>query len=185
MSECFKLNKYVLLDRDGTLIVHIHHLIEPEKVALKDGTIEGLQKLAHAGYRFGVITNQSVIERGLATREVVDFVNEKMAQLLMKSGVLLDFVFVCPHISATSCTCRKPMTALGEQAILEFEIDVDQSYMVGDRASDIEFGATLGLRTILIHSNSSQICKPDLKAKNILDCSRQILARLGKSNDSN
>lgn len=179
------MNRYIFLDRDGTLIVHIHHLIEPEKVALKDRTIEGLQKLAHAGYRFGVITNQSVIERGLATREVVDSVNEKMAQLLIKSGVVLDFVFVCPHISATLCTCRKPMTALGEQAILKFEIDVDQSYMVGDRASDIEFGAKLGLRTILIDSNSSQICEPDLKAKDILDCSRQILARLGKNNDSN
>ena len=174
-----------MLDRDGTLIVHIHHLIEPEKVVLTDGATEGLQKLGQAGYRFGVITNQSVVERGLATREVVDSVNEKVAQLLMKSGVVLDFVFVCPHISATACTCRKPMTALGEQAILEFEIDVDQSYMVGDRASDIEFGAKLGLKTILIDSNSSQICKPDLKAKNILDCSIQILARLGKSNDSN
>lgn len=174
-----------MLDRDGTLIAHIHHLIEPEKVVLTDGATEGLQKLGQAGYRFGVITNQSVVERGLATREVVDSVNEKVAQLLMKSGVVLDFIFVCPHISATACTCRKPMTALGEQAILEFEIDVDQSYMVGDRASDIEFGAKLGLRTILIDSNSSQICKPDLKAKNILDCSIQILARLGKSNDSN
>ena len=174
-----------MLDRDGTLIVHIHHLIEPEKVVLTDGATEGLQKLGQAGYRFGVITNQSVVERGLATREVVDSVNEKVAQLLMKSGVVLDFVFVCPHISATACTCRKPMTALGEQAILEFEIDVDQSYMGGDRASDIEFGAKLGLKTILIDSNSSQICKPDLKAKNILDCSIQILARLGKSNDSN
>lgn len=174
-----------MLDRDGTLIVHIHHLIEPEKVVLTDGATEGLQKLGQAGYRFGVITNQSVVERGLATREVVDSVNEKVAQLLMKSGVVLDFIFVCPHISATACTCRKPMTALGEQAILEFEIDVDQSYMVGDRASDIEFGAKLGLKTILIDSNSSQICKPDLKAKNILDCSIQILARLGKSNDSN
>ena len=141
--------------------------------------------MGQAGYRFGVITNQSVVERGLATREVVDSVNEKVAQLLMKSGVVLDFVFVCPHIAATACTCRKPMTALGEQAILEFEIDVDQSYMVGDRASDIEFGAKLGLKTILIDSNSSQICKPDLKAKNILDCSIQILNRLGKSNDSN
>ena len=174
-----------MLDRDGTLIVHIHHLIEPEKVVLTDGATEGLQKLGQAGYRFGVITNQSVVERGLATREVVDSVNEKVAQLLMKSGVVLDFVFVCPHIAATACTCRKPMTALGEQAILEFEIDVDQSYMVGDRASDIEFGAKLGLKTILIDSNSSQICKPDLKAKNILDCSIQILNRLGKSNDSN
>ena len=179
------MNKYVLLDRDGTIIEHIHHLIEVERVALKNGAAEGLKELSEAGFRFGIVTNQSVIERGLATSKVVDSVNQRMALLLGEAGIVLDFIYFCPHIPATCCNCRKPKTALGEKAILEFEIDVAQSYMVGDRASDIEFGAKLGLRTILIDSNYSQICTPDLIASNILDCSRQILTRLGKSNDSN
>jgi HAD superfamily hydrolase (TIGR01662 family) len=177
------LNKYIIFDRDGTLIDHVHHLVDPERVKLRPHTGEGLRELANSGYRFGVVTNQSVIERGMSTQSGVAAVNNRMINLLEKDRISFDFIYICPHLATSFCNCRKPKTALGDQAVRDFEIDVNQSYMVGDQITDIEFGANLGLSTILIGSIGITKCNPDFQAKDILEASQQILSRPGNIND--
>jgi histidinol-phosphate phosphatase family protein len=177
------LNKYVIFDRDGTLIEHVHHLVDPEKVKLRPHTGEGLQKLASSGYKFGVVTNQSVIERGMLTQNGVEAVNNRMINLLEKDRISFDFIYICPHLATNFCNCRKPKTALGEKAVRDFEIDISQSFMVGDQITDIEFGSNLGLSTILIGRIGTTSCKPDFQAKDILEASQQILSRSGNINE--
>ena len=157
--------------------------MDPDKVKLRPHTGEGLQKLASSGYKFGVVTNQSVIERGMLTQSGVEAVNNRMINLLKKDQISFDFIYICPHLASNFCNCRKPKTALGNKAILNFEIDISQSYMVGDQKTDIEFGANLGLSTILIGSIRMTSFKPDFRAKDILEASQQILSRSGKIND--
>jgi HAD superfamily hydrolase (TIGR01662 family) len=82
------LSPYIIFDRDGTLIEHVHHLIDPNLVRLKPRLVIGLQLLKEHGFNFGIISNQSVINRGYATKEVVNQVNEKMQELLKKNLIL-------------------------------------------------------------------------------------------------
>ena len=110
---------YVLFDRDGTLIKHVHYLIDPSKVELLANSALGLKMLKNFGFRFGIITNQSVINRGLATEDQVNAVNNRVIELFQFEGIDFDFILYCPHTPDEVCDCRKPAVALGQQAINE------------------------------------------------------------------
>lgn len=155
-------NRYVLLDRDGTLIEHIHHLSSRELVKIYDDTFEGLRKIASLGFRFGIITNQSIVNRGLATLEQVDDINQHIASTLKEMGISIDFILVCPHVPEDLCDCRKPNPALGRLAIEKFKIDPTKSFMVGDQASDVEFGIRLGVTPIGIRNQELKSVCPTL-----------------------
>ena len=108
---------YILLDRDGTLIKHIPYLIEPSQVELLPNVIEGMKLLKGRGFKFGIVTNQSVIGMGLATRVDVDRVNAQVIFLLESESIEISFVLVCPHKPSDLCSCRKPSPQLGFFAI--------------------------------------------------------------------
>lgn len=169
------MNNCVFLDRDGTLIKLVHYLSDPRKVQMESGVVEGLRMLKSRGYIFGVITNQSIIGRGLATSREVELVNEKLIQLLLASGIELDFFLVCPHTPVDSCNCRKPNTMLGLQAIDTFSINVDHSYMIGDQESDVEFGINLGVKTIQIGGSKEQLVIPDKYSNDMIEAATWIL----------
>lgn len=140
--------KYVLFDRDGTLIEHVHHLSRVKDVRFYGDTAESLMEITHLGYQLGVVTNQSVIARGIATSAEVKLINDHIANFLSSHGVQLDFVLVCPHVPEDKCKCRKPNIGLGEQAVRNFDIDLRRSFMVGDQISDLEFGLRLGVTPV-------------------------------------
>jgi histidinol-phosphate phosphatase family protein len=136
---------YVVLDRDGTLIHHVHHLTKTSEVKLFEDVPPALSLLQDEGFRLGIITNQSVIARGLASVEEVDLINQKIILELNQHGIVIDFVMVCPHMPDDGCACRKPMTALGKRAIVEFDLDPKLSFMVGDQKSDMLFARNMDM----------------------------------------
>lgn len=145
---------FVVFDRDGTLINHVHHLIDPTLVTFKPDIIDSLEKLMKAGFSFGIVSNQSVIGRGLATEEQVNLVNDKVRDYLRMHDLALDFILVCPHTPNDFCECRKPNIELGTLAIKEFGLDPSSSYVVGDQESDIVFGKRLGIKTVQVKGNA-------------------------------
>jgi histidinol-phosphate phosphatase family protein len=146
-------NRYIVFDRDGTLIEYVPYLAEVSEVRLKYGVSQTLAALKNRGFRFGVATNQSVIGRGLATLELVNQINSKMIALLnVDSEISFDFVRLCPHLPEDFCKCRKPRTGLLSDEIKRYQIDCSRSFMIGDSLTDMEFGSNLGMQTVLINN---------------------------------
>jgi histidinol-phosphate phosphatase family protein len=111
------------------------------------GVPEAVSKLNKAGYKVIVVTNQSGISRGLFDVHTLMAVNKRMAEMIEAGGGYLDDLFYCPHCPEEKCSCRKPETAMGIEAILKHNIDPSRSFMIGDSDRDIEFGERLGLRS--------------------------------------
>ncbi len=103
---------------------------------------------AKNGFKFGIITNQSVIARGLANYQTVNKINAKIIEYLESHQILIAFILICPHAPNDNCDCRKPKTLLGEKAKLDFDIDIEKSYYVGDQESDMEFGKKLRCKVV-------------------------------------
>lgn len=144
---------YVIFDRDGTLIEHINHLVDPSLVAYKNGLVEALAKLQEHGFKFGMITNQSVIGRGLASFRTVNEINRKIIDHLSFHNIEMQFVLLCPHLPEEGCLCRKPNTALGILAEKSFNVPLANSYVVGDQESDLLFGKNLHCKVVQVGEN--------------------------------
>ena len=168
--------KFVFFDRDGTLIEHIHYLDNPDLVKLKNDAIPAMTILKMESFKFGVITNQSVIGRRLSTVEKVNSVNKKLVSLLNREEIDLEFIEICPHAPIENCICRKPAPKLGLDAISKFDIDVSNSFMIGDALSDIEFGIKLGFKTILLSSLDSTIGVAHFVTNSLLSASQWIVS---------
>jgi HAD superfamily hydrolase (TIGR01662 family) len=169
------VNKYVIFDRDGTLIEHIHYLKDSNLVKLKPGTAAGLQLLLLNNYKFGIITNQSIINRKIASEQDVIDTNNKIRDICSDFKVHFDFIKYCPHTPEEMCKCRKPKIELGEKVILDFNIDVERSFYVGDQETDIEFAHGLGLNPILINQDkSSEIAEENLTFSDIFEAALYI-----------
>jgi D-glycero-D-manno-heptose 1,7-bisphosphate phosphatase len=145
----------VFLDRDGTLNEDPGYIGEPEKVKLYPNTGETLSLLKNdLNFSLIVISNQSGIGRGLITRENVDAVNRKVNGLLKQFDVEIDAFYYCPYHpdynTPEECTCRKPSPEMVLKAAKDFNIDLKDSYLIGDAVSDIECGINSGVKTILV-----------------------------------
>lgn len=150
-------NNYVIFDRDGTLIDHVPYLNKADLVRFKPDLISSLQKLQKYGFKFGIISNQSAIGRGLATFEDVIEINSKISLYLQENHIRIQFSWFCPHTPSDNCGCRKPLLGLGLKALSTFNLNPEKSYMVGDQESDILFGRNLGCKTIYIGDNSGSV----------------------------
>ena len=138
------MNKAIFLDRDGTLNVEVDYLHEPDKLRLIAGVPEALNIFKDLGYKLIVISNQSGIGRGYFGQEDVDKVNSCMNEMLESYNVQIDAFYYCPHIESDNCNCRKPKTGLYERAVSDWNIDVAQSYMAGDKESDVLAARNIG-----------------------------------------
>jgi D-glycero-D-manno-heptose 1,7-bisphosphate phosphatase len=142
--------RFVLMDRDGTLIVERHYLSDPDHVELIPGVGKALQALQSMGLGLVVVTNQSAIGRGYFDVPRLDAIHGRLRDLLLAEGVSLDGIYYCPHRPEDGCNCRKPRTGLVDQAISDLYFDPGQCFVVGDKASDIELGREVGAKTILV-----------------------------------
>lgn len=150
------MNKAVFLDRDGTIIKHVHYLADPDKVEIVPQGIEALTRLRDAGYLLVVVSNQSLVARGLGTTEEVEAVNARMIELLEAGGVTLDAVKYCPHRPEDNCSNRKPNPGMLREAANELDVDLSESVMIGDNVTDVEAGASAGCtRNFLIVAEPS------------------------------
>jgi D-glycero-D-manno-heptose 1,7-bisphosphate phosphatase len=152
----------VFLDRDGVLIEDVDAIVRPSDILVLDGVAGALSRLAGAGYALVVVTNQTVISRGLASEEELGRVHGAMLARLGEAGAPhLDGIYVCPHHpSATvpayrvDCECRKPRPGLLVRAASDLALDLSHSTMVGDRVSDVVAGALAGCSTVLVRSGA-------------------------------
>jgi D-glycero-D-manno-heptose 1,7-bisphosphate phosphatase len=141
---------FVFVDRDGTVVVERHHLTNPEDLELLPGAAEGLRMLSGLGLGIILITNQSVIGRGMIDGQQLGAIHDRLMLMLGEHDVRLDGIYHCPHLSEDACRCRKPMPGLLEQAALEHPVDLSQSFVIGDKICDIQLGAVVGATSILV-----------------------------------
>ena len=147
------LRKAVFLDRDDTINDDVGHCSRPEDIKLLPGVSKALRRLNEAGFLTVLITNQSVIGRGMTDEKGLERIHDKMkADLLATGGGVIDDIFFCPHLPDEGCECRKPKPLMGIRAIEKHSIDVSVSYMVGDSDKDVEFGRNIGVRPIKVDS---------------------------------
>ena len=140
----------IFLDRDGTLIVETGYLHEPEKVELIPGAGEAVQQLADGGFELFIVTNQAGIGRGYYAEEQMHAVNERVAGEFAKFGVAFRKIYFAPEAPDQPSRNRKPSPQMLLDARDEFGIDLDASYMVGDKVSDIECGWNAGVKCCVL-----------------------------------
>lgn len=139
-----------MLDRDGTLSVEKGYLCDPAELELIPGVLEGLKVLQKQGFGLVVISNQSGIGRGIVSRDVVEAVNARLRELLERQGVRLDGIYYCPHSPEQNCGCRKPSPMMIYQAARDLNFNPAESFVVGDKCSDVEMGKRANAVTILV-----------------------------------
>ncbi|MGN6108554.1 MAG: D-glycero-alpha-D-manno-heptose-1,7-bisphosphate 7-phosphatase [Kofleriaceae bacterium] len=137
------MQRALLLDRDGTLIVDVGYPRDPARVELLPGAVETLLELQQR-YLLVVISNQSGIGRGLITTPEAQAVHDRVMDEFQRAGVRFAGAYYCPHAPDAGCTCRKPSPGLLLQAAAELELDLPRSIMIGDKASDVVAGRAAG-----------------------------------------
>lgn len=169
----------VFLDRDGVLIEDVDLLTSPDEIRVLGGVPQALRSLEQAGFRLIVISNQTVVARGLATEEDVCAMNAEVERHLIEAGgPRLDGFYFCPHhpkatllVYRVACECRKPRPGLLVQAAREHDLDLTTSFVVGDRITDILAGASVGCRTVLVQTGKHR--EPPIETVDPLDGSVQ------------
>ena len=146
------MRKAFFLDRDGVVNVEVDFLHRPEDVILVDGAGEAIDLIHAAGFLAVVVSNQSGVARGMYGMQDVKAVEIRICELLRKDGHgVPDAFYYCPHHKkgtvpelAVDCDCRKPKTGMFMQAVREWDIDASESFMIGDRMSDLQAGQAAG-----------------------------------------
>ena len=175
--------KAIFLDRDGTINKYVGYLRTPEQFELLEGVGEAIRKINFSGYLAIVVTNQPVIARGEVTVDGLQQIHNKMETMLGKEGAYLDGVYYCPHHPDKGfageveelkivCECRKPKAGLLLQAAKDFNIDLSQSWMIGDSENDVLAGKNAGCKTALIGETDYG---QNLQATSLLDFVKEIL----------
>lgn len=138
-------SRLALLDRDGTLIEHVHYLSDPAQVRLLPQTVEGLLALKRLNFRLVLVSNQSGVGRGYFDEASVRAVNERMQELLRPHGAELELMLFCPHSPQDNCSCRKPGTGMAEQACQLLGATLEGAIVVGDSDCDMGLAQALGV----------------------------------------
>ncbi len=166
----------VFLDRDGVLITDVRNLTKPEQVVLAPGAAGVVRNLKRSGFCVVVVTNQPVVARGWLTESQVGEIHEHIQTLLGPEDGEISAFYFCPHHpNATvpkyrrECACRKPRPGMLLQAGKEFDLDLDRSYMVGDRITDTMAGLAAGCTTILVESGQHEA--PPIQTSDPIDLS--------------
>jgi len=161
--------RFVVLDRDGTVIEEREYLSDPKQVTLIPGVGAALRELRRMGYGLVIITNQSGLGRRFFDRASLEQVHERLRELLAEEGVRLDGLYVCPHTPDEGCECRKPKLGLLRKAAEELGFSLENSVVIGDKASDIEMGRAAGALTFLVRTGYGTRVEDAIAADYVVD----------------
>lgn len=142
-----KVNKAVFLDRDNTITVDRGYTHMVEDLEFIDGAVEALALLQNVGFKLVVVTNQSGVGRKLYSREEAKLFSDAMVEALKEQGVVISDVQMCTHTPEDYCFCRKPSPYMIDYAAETLNIDIAQSYMLGDKISDVKCGENAGVKS--------------------------------------
>ncbi len=172
-------NRAVFLDRDGTMNKDVPYCHRPEDFELFPTTARAIKRLNESGYKVIVITNQSGVARGYFTEATLGRIHQKMLSQLAEEGARVDDIYYCPHHPDDNCECRKPKPKMVLKAVKEHDIDLRQSFMVGDKPLDIQLGKSAGCRTVLVPSDPGEVdaqpCLPDYTAADLYQAALWII----------
>ena len=153
----------LFIDRDGTLTEEVGYVNHPSRLRLLPRSAEAIRRLNEAGIAAVVATNQAGIARGYFSEEVMHAVHERLLRELKDAGAHLDGLYVCPHHPTegappfrADCDCRKPKPGLLLRAAHDLDLDLRDSAMVGDKASDLLVAPAVGARAILVLTGYGQ-----------------------------
>ncbi len=193
-------DKAVFLDRDDTLIEDPGYINDPDQVKLLDGAAEALVELKNLGYKLVVITNQSGVARGIVTEKVLAEIHERMRQLLAQENAFIDDIYYCPYHPEgvvpkyrKESDYRKPNPGMLLEAADDMNIDLDESWCIGNSSRDVQAGSRAGCKTVLVDTPShhrqasspisSGGASPDYKAVNIKEAVNIIKKHLRSAGD--
>lgn len=168
----------IFLDRDNLIVYDPSYVHKIEDFRLMPNAVEGLKRLSN--YNLFIITNQSGIGRGYYTLKDFENFNNHLLNELKKHRIKIQKTYCCPHKPEDNCECRKPKTRLLKNAEKEFKIDLKESFVIGDKKSDVELGKNSGCKTILIVGGDGMKVKnkagADYTANDLLDAAKWILS---------
>lgn len=186
--------KCIFLDRDGTINVYKGLISQEDQLCLEESAADAIKLINSSGYLAIVVTNQPVVARGMCDVEDIVRINRKLGVLLGQEGAYLDDLVFCPHHPdkgyaeenveyKISCSCRKPEIGMISEMAEKYNINISQSYMVGDSTVDIQTGINAGLKTVLVKTGQAgkdgkYNVAADYEADNLLGAIRLILSRV-------
>jgi D-glycero-D-manno-heptose 1,7-bisphosphate phosphatase len=180
------------MDRDGTISEEVGYVNHPSRYRVFPYSAEAVRLLNEAGWLAILVTNQAGVARGYFTEDVIGAVHAVLKEELERQGARLDAIYYCAHHPTVgeapyrfACDCRKPRPGLIEQAAREFEIDLAESWMVGDRYSDVELARNAHLRSAFVlsgygrgeweYQRAAWPHEPDMVAEDLLAAVRKIV----------
>ena len=177
------LRRGVFLDRDGTIIQERGYLSDPEELELIPGASRAIRLINLLGLPAVVVSNQSGVARGYVTLAQAEEINTRLRLLVEQEEGFLDGIYYCPHLPEDGCTCRKPAPGMLRQAAAELQVDLDNSYLAGDKAADIEAIHRVGGKGILVLTGYGREeqggAAPDFVAQDLLEAAYWILLQEG------
>jgi len=160
-------NKAIILDRDGTLIEDKDFAYKVEEFELLPGVIEGL-KLIQQEFLLFIVTNQSGIGRGYYSESDFFKFNNHLIKVVEENKIRIEETFYCPHIKEENCECMKPKIKYIKDIVDGWNIDIEESWMIGDHPSDILFGINGGCKTVYMITGHGEKHLRDLEVKGII-----------------
>lgn len=181
----------IFIDRDGTLNEDIGYVSAPEQLIIYPYAAQAVRLINESGMKAIIITNQSGIARGLYDEEMLGAIHDLLIEELAREGARIDAVYYCPHHPRIgderyrkACDCRKPQTGMLVEAARAHSIDLEHSYVIGDKASDINLATNAGARGALVMTGygretlrnlSAWPCSPAIVADDALEAVKRIL----------
>ena len=148
------MEQIVFLDRDGVINKNRDDYVKTwDEFEFLPNTKKAIKLLNDNGYKIIIITNQSVVGRGIITEKTLTGIHEKMLKELNECGCRIEKIYYCPHAPGDNCGCRKPKSGLLLKAAKDFDIDLKKCYFIGDSETDVEAGKRAGCKTYLVSEN--------------------------------
>lgn len=155
-----KKQKIIFLDRDGVINIDKHYLYKIEDFEFTDNIFKSCKHFISLGYKIIIITNQSGIGRNYFTKEDFKKLSDWMLDKFKQEDIEILDLFYCPHEPSKDCDCRKPKIGMIKQACSKYSIDLENSWLIGDKISDIQTAINAKIKNhILINSEYTQIDK--------------------------
>jgi D-glycero-D-manno-heptose 1,7-bisphosphate phosphatase len=183
----------VFMDRDGTISEEVGYVNHPTRYRVFPYAAEAVRLLNEQGWLAVLVTNQAGVARGYFTEEMIGTVHDSLQTELERGGARLDAIYYCAHHPSVGeppyrfdCDCRKPKPGLIKRAAGDFEIELDESWMIGDRYSDIELARNAGVRACFVlsgygrgeweYQRTAWKHQPDMVAEDLLEAVRKIIS---------
>ena len=184
----------LFMDRDGTVSEEVGYVNHPSRFRVFPYSAEAIKLLSENGWLAILVTNQAGVARGYFSEDVIVQVHEQLRRDLEKAAAKLDAIYYCAHHPSVGeppyrldCDCRKPKTGLIDRAAADFEIDLERSWMVGDRYGDIELARNAGLHSAFVLSGYGRgeweyqrgvwKLEPEVVGETLLDVARIVIER--------